>query len=481
VIPVDLALILLAGIAFVGFVLDSLFERIRVTSVLPLMLLGVALVHFGLLPASTVALLSSLIPFVSAVTISFILFSVGLGIRVEDLRHVLGRATAFTLLVQLATAAGIATLAVELLGWDPILATAFGFALSGPGSIAVPVLVRAGRLPSRIGTALLFESVAADVLVLLVPLFLIAVDVTGTLSVPAAAASLVPVIAGSIVVGLAAGVFWTWVLDRLRESTAGYTWTLTITMVIATYAASDYLKLSPALTVFLFGLLVGNVAALSPRGAEGLRPVRGWPAAWDRFRRLLDLSPDGIDVLHLQNVQREISFFASSFFFVYIGVLFQLGSLSRAILLVAGVSAVAMLGVRVLFLPILRPYLVGAPTERRRQETLAAFCIPRGLASAIVATVPLSVGLAAPGFLNGVFLGILLSTVVSTVGFFLVVQPPPAIDEAHPPLEPAYAYVLVRHSPGPVVETTAEGPASGRTGPSAPGRDPRDPRWNGPQ
>ncbi len=435
-IPADIAFLLIAGLAFIGFVLDALFSRIRITSVLPLMLLGIALVHFGIVPSDTVAELNLLLPYISALTIAFVLFHVGLGIRFEELVAVLGRAMGFTLAVQVTTGIAIGLLAWQTFHWSLFISMIFGFALSGPSSITVPVLVRVARMRESLRTTLLFECVITDLLQLLVPLIMIQLLVSGNFSSSHIGSVFLLNLLGSLVAGVAAAIFWLWVLDRIGTIARGYYWTLTITMVLATYGASDYVGLSAAITVFVFGLMIGNRRLLTFDPLARAHPATSHRTrAVAAVRSVLRLSPDSVDIEHIQDVQREVTFFASAFFFVYIGLLFQASGLSEDVVLVPLVAAFVMLALRTVWVPLLNPYLDTDSKLRRSQRGLIAFNIPRGLAAAIVATIPLSYGLVIPHFLDAMFLAILFSTVVSTVGIFLLYSAGssgPVADESAP-------------------------------------------------
>ncbi|HZY91823.1 MAG TPA: cation:proton antiporter [Thermoplasmata archaeon] len=442
-IPPDTLFLALAGIAFLGFVLDALFHRLRVASMLPLMLIGVFLVASGQIPSTTIGLLNSLIPYVSALTVAFILFSVGLEIRMSELSRVVARATAFTFAVQVTTGLLISLLAYELVHWSLLVSLIFGFALSGPSSIAVPALVRVARLPEAMRTSLLYESVISDVLQLLVPILMIGLLVAGNISTIAVASSITWTVLGSAGGGVIAAVVWLFVLDRLQEYAKGYTWTLTITMVLATYGAAERLGLSAAMTIFVFGLTLGNAALLDFRRSREGRAPNGWLAFhWHDLREWLGMSTRGVDVPHILQVQKEVSFFASSFFFVYIGLLFQGGQLTAVLVLVALLASAVMIGCRWIFAPILANCLDPEPRLRRSQRGLLVFNISRGLAAAVVATIPQGMGIIIPGFLDAIFLGIFLSTGLSTLGIFLVydpdTNPPPEETGESGPSPPAF-------------------------------------------
>ncbi len=463
----DIVFVLLAGIAFTGFLLDALFDRIRISSILPLMLVGIVLVEVGLVPARELAVLTSFIPYVSGLTIAFILFAVGLEIRFGELARVFGRATLFTLSLQSATAVALALIVFATFHWNFLFALVLGFGLSGPSTVAVPTLLRVARVGEGLRTTLLFEAVASDVLQLLAPLLLIGIYETGHYSIPSLGESLLWSVVGSAVAGIVAGVLWLWILDRLRDFTAGYTWTLTITIVLATYGLSDLIGFTPAITIFVFGLMLGNSMLLD---ADRTAVVTWRTSALRRFlyslRLRFRLSTGGLDIRHIQQVQKEVSFFAASFFFVYLGLLFQIHGVTLLVLVVPIALAGTMLGLRAAFVPLLRGYFSSDPKAARRERTITSFNISRGLSAAVVATLPLGLGIVVPHFLDLMFLGILFSSVLSTIGIFTMYAP----EERRPARGggPGEAPEPPPAAPEPAVPPTASAPAPGTPLPPGP-------------
>ncbi len=465
----DLLFLALAGIAFLGFTLDALFHRLRITSILPLMLLGLLLLASGILPAGTIARLTSLAPYLTALTIAFILFAVGLEIRFSELQRVLGRASAFAFGVQTTTGVALGLLAFLTVHWSLLISFVFGFALSGPSSVAVPTLVRVARMPPDMRTTLLYEAVVSDVLQLLVPLTLLGFLVAGVVTPVEIATTFAWTIAGSAAAGVAAALLWLWILDRMRRYSAGYTWTLTVTMVLATYGAADAAKLSAAIVIFIFGLTLANAslfdrtATITPEGLASAVRSRLYD-----LRERIGISTRGLDMAHILEVQREVAFFASAFFFVYIGLLFEFGSLNLLLAGVAIASAGIMLALRLAWSPVLERFLDPEPSTHRVQQSLLVFNISRGLSPAVVATIPATLGLVIPGFLDSIFLAILASTVLSTLGIFVLYRaaPPAGTMVRSPGPAPARGPV----PPAPVLPGTERaGPAPlARTGEPSP-------------
>ena len=427
----DLVFVLLAGIVVLGFILDAMFDRFRITSVLPLMVIGIALVQFGVVGSPTLRILDEFTPYVSAITIAFILFAVGLEIRAHELYRVLGRANAFTFGVQTTTGIVLSLVAFAAFRWDLLLCFVFGFGLSGPSSVAVPVLVRVTKVGGALKTTLLYESVASDLLQLLVPLILLGIYQTGTVSAPQLAAMLSWRILGSAGAGVAAGILWLYLLDYFRDVAQGYTWTLTITLVLATYGLADLAGLSAAITIFVFGVVLGNSLLLDRSRPIDPQFVFSRPREYlYRFRAFLHLRTGTLDISHIEQVQREVAFFASAFFFVYLGILFEASEVSVLIVVVLAGAALLMLGLRYLFLPLLDEYLDLDPVLAQTEKGIVAFNISRGLAAAVIATIPLSEGIVIPGFLDAMFFGILFSNVLSTIGIFLLYRRQPVAPEA---------------------------------------------------
>ncbi|HTT15358.1 MAG TPA: cation:proton antiporter [Thermoplasmata archaeon] len=454
----DVVFILLAGIVLLGFILDALFDRLRVANILPLMLVGIALVQFRVVSGSDLSVIDGLSPYVSDLTIAFILFAVGLEIRAGELARLAARANAFVFSVQVTSGLLISLLAYATFHWGLLLSFVFGFALSGTTTAAAPTLVRITRLGRELGTVLVYESVISDLLQLLVPVILLGIYQTGSFSSSDLALLVGKQVLGSAAAGVAAGILWLWLLDYFRDAARGYTWTLTITLVLATYGLTDFVGLSAPITIFIFGLVLGNSLLL-----DRLRPPPKWQdetrtnTLLHRVRVFLRLRTSTLDIRHIERVQREVTFFASAFFFVYLGLLFEAPSISALLLIVTAVAAVVMLAPRVLFVPILAPYFSTTAALARRERRIVVFDVSRGLAPAIVATLLLSYNVPRPVdavFLDAIFFTILFSLVISTIGIFIAytpgVPPRPSDDDPFPYL-PETSELSESGPPAPVL------------------------------
>ena len=405
--------IFIAGVAFLGFILNALFDKLNVTSILPLMLIGLIVgpvFHFVNTGAgSTIA---DLTPYVTALAVAFILFDVGINIRVSKLKTVFKKATSFTF--ELATATGVVVGIVTFLafhytlGWTIAESFIFSFALSGPSSIIVPTLVKVIKVGEDLKTTLVYESVASDTLELIIPILLLDIIASAGITGIAILGLVLSAVIGSIVFGLISAVFWLFILNKFKVYSESYSWMLTIAMVIATYGIAELVGFNGAITIFVFGILFSNIGSVKP----STDPVHE-PNFVEKFLAV----PYSID--HIKDYQKEIVFFTSTFFFVYIGMLFTFSGVYLDLVVFATMITFVIMLVRFMGSGLLGKYLSADSKEAIKQRSFISYNVARGLSPAIVATLPLTYGIVIPSFLDSMFLVILITNLASTVGIFM--------------------------------------------------------------
>jgi NhaP-type Na+/H+ or K+/H+ antiporter len=420
-ININLIFIFIAGVAFLGFVINALFDRLHITKMLPLMIIGLlvgpvlGVINSG--PNSTIA---NLAPLITAIAISFILFDVGLNINIAHLRRIILRGTAFTMLLVIVTGMSLAAIAHFTLGWSWLEALILGFALGGPSSVVVPTIMRVADVGDDIKTTLIYESVVSDSLQLAVPILLLGILANMSVSLRGATELLAQVIFGSIAMGAVFAIVWLYILKRFEKYSKMYGWMLTISMVIATYGIAQELNYSGAITVFVFSIIFSNFGTLRLRKKKDSKEEtdsirKGFNAMVRAFFHFSNME-------YIKDYQREIEFFTSTFFFVYIGMLFNVHDVSTLLFGMAIGAVVAMIVIRRIFSFVLSKYMKGTPQERGSVKTLIAFDIPRGLSPAIVATLPEALGINIPGFLNLIFIVILFTNIVASLGVFFATR-----------------------------------------------------------
>ena len=408
-INVNLVFIFIAAVAFLGFILNSLFDKIKITSILPLMLIGLIIGPIlNMVDSSPGSVIADLSPYISAIAIAFILFDVGINLNPLNLKKVFAKASAFMLGVGVTTGVVLSIIAFFALHWTLLEAFMFGFALSGPSSIIVPTLMKVIRAPDELKTTLLFESVSSDTLELIIPVILLSIILTANITAADVVGLVVSAIFGSIIVGAASALFWLFVLGRYKNYSRAYSWMLTISMVLATYGISQIMGMSGLIAVFVFGILFTSIGSI-----RHISSITHEPTSWEKYFSMPE------DVEHIRSYQKEITLFTSTFFFVYIGLLFSISNATVSALVLALMLSFIIMLVRLFFAPMLKPFMSNNSVDSAQQQKLVYYNIARGLSPSIVATLPIAAGIIIPGFLDEIFMVILFTNVLSTAGVFL--------------------------------------------------------------
>ncbi len=407
IIMLSVAIIFLffSGIAFLGFLINAFFYKTKISSILPLMAIGVVVGPvLQLVNTTPGSFAAAITPYISAVAVAFVLFDVGINIRIDKLTRVFAKATEFAFLTAAMTAIVLAIMAYLLFGWSLLESFIFGFAVCGPSVVIVPTLLNLIKVNPELKVSLLYESVLTDVLQLAVPLILVGFIINPVAGGVGLAAYVFTTIFGSIFLGVLSAFFWLYVMKRYSQQSASYSWMLTMAMVIATYGLASAMNISGVIAVFAFGLSFSNIG-----GSKNVKEKKD-------FLSHFTFESD-MQIRHIRNYQREIVFFASTFFFVYIGMLFNLSGVDLDLLFALGFMVALIATIRYFMSGRLGVYFSKDNPMREVEHRTVYYNVARGLAPAIVATVPLSLGISIPYFLDSIFIIILLTNVVSTIGF----------------------------------------------------------------
>jgi cell volume regulation protein A len=190
-----------------------------------------------------------------------------------------------------------------------------------------------------------------------------------------------------ILVGLGFGVLWLFSLEKLKGKPNSYM--LTLAVLFLTYVVATLLGGSGAISALFLGLIIGNSGSI---------------AKLLRFRATVSVD-DNVRDFHCQ-----ISFLIRSFFFVFTGLLFTLSSFTSALFGI--LLTFVFLGIRFI---IIR--LTTLRSNLQSVKTLMTIMFPRGLAAAVLASLPLTMGVPnSEVFPEISFIVILSSIIITTIG-----------------------------------------------------------------
>ena len=376
--------LLLAGaiIIFLGIAGEAFFKKTGIPDIVFLMILGVVIGPIlGIIPTNTII---NVVPYFAAIALILIMFDGGLNL---DIRNVIKTAhyALFLSVVGFFVSVISVTLVVFYgLEWGLVESILLGTMVGGSSSIIVFGLVRRLPISDQTKSMLSLESAITDILVTITAFVLIEMLVSGIFDPNLAITSFAKSVGIGLALGFVIGIPWAYVTTKIQNVQRSYLLTIGILFVI--FFAEKSLGGTGALAPLIFGLMLGNKQILS---------------RYLKFK-LPEISLD--DPTH-----HQLTFLVRSFFFVFVGLLATLGQIEFIFF-----GVIATILIYVTRIPIVKIALRKRFSTVDKKTTIAM--IPRGLAAAVMATIPLTMGLQnAQYYTQIVFVIILTSVIITTI------------------------------------------------------------------
>lgn len=410
--PPEVLLLSVAAIIVVGVVGEAFFRKTGIPDVAFLMVLGVVVGPvLGIVGAETAI---EIVPYFAALALILIMFDGGLNLSIYRLVSVSHYAIILSVAGFAGSVAVVSVIALFGLGWDLMPSLLLGIMVGGSSSIIVFGLVKRLSITAETKAVLGLESALTDILATLGAFVMFTMMTSGQAVDPG---SIIGTAGASIAVGLGlglgAGIPWIYVESRLSQSKHSYMFTLAA--LFALFFAAKSLGESGALTALVFGLTIGN---------------RDIIAKYLKIQ-LHHVSTDN-------PFHDQVTFLVRTFFFMFIGLLATIGRIEYIALGLA--MAGAIFGIRILVTRA--SYTAGASLVRLMSKVvplkwasqgdiplydrkITAVMLPRGLAAAVLSTVPLTMGIPNAGaFPQIVFMIIIGTVVITTVGMVYAKKKP---------------------------------------------------------
>jgi cell volume regulation protein A len=384
---------LIIGLTIVmGFAATLVFERTRISQVIILMLFGFLLGPvFGLLDVSTGSVMVSILPFVATLALIVLLFDGGMEFDIFATAKAIPKSLLFTLLVFILSLIFVSLFAVLLLGWPLLHGALLGAVIGGVSSAVVITMVENTGLKKETKSLLTVESTMTDALCIITAVIiaqLIAANVVPTAG--AVVNLLLSQFTIAILLGIVGAAIWVAIIDRFALH--NYAYMLMLALVFIIFSVTESVQANGGVAVFVFGLLLGNARKI------GKLANMKWEDPMNRMMRLF---------------QEEVTFFVRTFFFVYVGLLLSLEYFTLTVIVIS-IGLVA-----ILIIPRLITKNLVLRDLRMRDSDVVMSMMPRGLAAAVLATIPLTIGIKIPIFQELVFGVLLFSNVAATFGVYL--------------------------------------------------------------
>lgn len=377
----------------IGFFASLVFERTKISQVIILMLFGFLLGPvLGVLDVSSDSIMVSLLPFVGTLALIVLLFDGGLEFNIFAVARQIPKSMFFTILVFVISVIVMAGFIAFGLGWPATHALLLGAVIGGTSSPVVIALVERTTVKKETKSLLTVESTMTDSLCIITAVLIISII---TLNQPIDVSLIFNLLLSQFTIallfGFAGAALWIFIIDRVAI-VQEYTYMLMLSLVFGVFAVTDFVGGSGGIAVFVFGIIIGNARKIA------------------KFARLEWENP----ITKTTRIfQEEVTFFVRTFFFTYIGLLLSFEYFSIPIVAIA----IALLGIVGLSRFAVQKILL--PDLSKIDKSIVVTMMPRGLAAAVLVTLPLTAGIELNYFQEIVFTVILLSNIAATGGIFM--------------------------------------------------------------
>jgi len=356
--------IFLGILIFSAHVFSAIFSRKKIPDVLLLMLIGIVIGPlFNWVSPSDFGVVGSVF---ASLTLVFILFESGTDTSIQNLRDSWKNLVKVAIPSFFLSVGLVGVLGYTLFGLELKAALLLGSILGGTSSAVVIPLVKQLPMSEENRTVLVLESAITDVLCIVFALAFIesykysSVDVGGIIGKVVASFIL------AMMIGIAGGIMWSSILEKIRKIQNSMF--LTPAFVFVLYGLAESMGYSGAITALAFGIVMGNTE-------------------YFEFSFLKKFQHNNMMRLesHEKSFFSEIVFVLKTFFFVYIGLSIPFSDM-RALIYGLFITMVLF---------IMRLLLTKFSISNQSSDydkTIISMMIPKGLAAAVLATLPEQAG-----------------------------------------------------------------------------------------
>ena len=381
-------------LVFLAHLFTAIFSRTRIPDVLLLIIIGICV--GPVLKLASPADFGTIGPVLTTVTLIIILFESGTALELMSLRSAVGGAMALTTVTFFLSMGAVAGIALWLTDLELIPAFILGAIVGSISEAIVIPLVRQLRMRKDSQTILSLESSVNDVLSIVITIALVEAYLLGEFQWGVVTGNLIAAFLVAVVFGVVGAFVWARLLNRIHAiKNAMFT---TAAFVFIIYGVVEILGFNGAIAALAFGITIGNV--------ESIR--------FYIFRRPQTTEAEGLSPTE-KAFFSEVAFLVKTFFFVYLGISLELISgwlVQLAIILTAVIFLLRIPAVKVTMRKSIPP----------RDASIVAIMVPKGLAAAVLATIPVQQGVLGGELIKNVTYGVVLSSIVITSVMLLLLE-----------------------------------------------------------
>ena len=385
-----LTIAILGLLIFAAHLFTEIFSRKRIPDVLLLMFIGLGIGPIlGWVRPSDLGSVASVF---TTITLVIILFESGTQLNFNTLLNSIRGTMKLTIINFFITMIVVAL--IGLIAKVHILTSLMlGAILGGTSSAVVIPMVKQLKISEKGGTILILESAFSDVLCIVFAWAFMQAIQSGEMNVGRTIGEILSSFILATVIGMIAAIFWSYVLDKMRHFKNSILTTPAFVFIV--YGLNEWLGFSGAIAALAFGIGMANIDSMYSRGFIIKSLFKSKPAELNETEKQLF---------------SEVVFLLKTFFFIYIGISIKIDQL-MPILIGLGISIVLF---------VLRIPIVKLSVNREKESILTedkmfmSGIVPKGLAAAVLATIPLQRGIEGGELIQNIVFAVILFSIVFT-------------------------------------------------------------------
>lgn len=386
-------------IVFISHLFTGIFERKRIPDVLLLMLVGLLLGPiFGVISPVDFGVAG---PMFTTITLVIILFEGGLALSFDTLKNAIKGTTALT-----ATNFFVTTIIVGLISWllfglHPVAGFMLGTILGGTSSAVVIPMVQQLRMNEASRTILVLESAISDVLCIIFALALLETFQVEEVKIGLIVGKIISSFTLAAVMGWLGALVWSILLNRVR--TIRNTIFTTPAFVFIIFGIAEMFGFSGAISALAFGITLANIEVFNVSLLK--KYIASEPISLNETEKIFF---------------SEIVFLLKTFFFIYIGLSIQLQNLWALVLGLLVTIIIFISRVPVVKFSVRKPFATS-------DLTMMSIMVPKGLAAAVLASLPLQQGIEGGEFIRDITYAVILISIIFTCVLIPLVERSPTV------------------------------------------------------
>jgi len=377
-------LLLAASVVIIlGVLGEAFFKKTGIPDIAFLMVLGIIIGPIlGIIQPEAVI---EIVPYFAAIALIIIMFDGGYNLHIGNVLKTAHFAIILVILGFAVSVGIVAGLAHYGLGWEWLDSILLATIVGGSSSIIVFGLVRKIRISEEAKSMLSFESALTDILCTIIAFVLFEAVMSGTFDMEILGQTIGRAVLVGLILGFGVGIPWMFFISKLKSAQHSYMLTLGVLFLLF-FLATTFGE-SGALTALVFGLMLGNKQYF--------------------LRKLKIKMPDNtID----NSLHRQVTFIVRAFFFVFVGLLASFGQVEYVIFGIIAAVAIYLGRIAITHTALVKGF-------SKLDKKVTSVMIPRGLAAAVLATIPLTMGLQnGEAYPQIIFFIILTSVIITTIG-----------------------------------------------------------------